>query len=531
MFVVWNLYGRCLFVASSVGCRLRAVQRLHVSVMTASDSPNCTRHRCRTASCIVIGDEILKGQVRDTNSHFLAKQLHSLGVKLEKVCVISDTVKAISDEVREHSDRYDFVVTTGGIGPTHDDVTFEGVAAAFNDETSLNTQLVAFVSDYFKTDDLNEPCFKLAQVPTKCRLLYGEDRVRGIRARFPVINVNNVYIFPGVPSLFEKAFSLLSQDYFVNRERQVHCSTVYLCKDEVTVASTLNTVVHDHPDVTFGSYPELYHSYYQTRVTIEADNLKMVSLAEKQLTAALPGDAVINYNSNPIVDSWRHLQTISQTSDYVSRAVGVLEKCFKDYSWNEISLCFNGGKDCTAVLHLIHALSSRDENVSTDGRPPLRAIYIQDSKPFPELEKFVQESSVRYGLDLFMTAGPIRVGLERMLEHWPDIRACVMGTRLGDPHSGEMQNFTPTDANWPPLMRVSPILEWDYVQLWRFVRGLSLPYCSLYDKGYTSLGSVDNTLPNPALQYRRSDGSVSYRPAHELTDGKLERAGRIKSQH
>ena len=84
-----------------------------------------------TAGIIIIGDEILKGQTQDTNTHFLAKNLKTCGFKLERVVVISDDIDIIAEEVKQFSDNFDYVLTSGGVGPTHDDVTYEGVAKGF----------------------------------------------------------------------------------------------------------------------------------------------------------------------------------------------------------------------------------------------------------------------------------------------------------------------------------------------------------------------------------------------------------------
>ncbi|CAN0492507.1 unnamed protein product, partial [Discosporangium mesarthrocarpum] len=98
-----------------------------------------------------------------------------------------------------------------------------------------------------------------------------------------------------------------------------------------------------------------------------------------------------------------------------------------------------------------------------------------------------------------------------------------MGQRLGDPYTSGMQPFTPSTPGWPGFTRVNPVLGWQYHHVWRFLRGCSLPYCRLYDQGYTSLGEAAATKPNVALL--SEDGS-HYRPAHELVDGDLERRSR-----
>ena len=115
-----------------------------------------------SAGIIIIGDEILKGQTQDTNTHFLAQNLKSNGIQLKRVVVIPDEIQTIADEVKTFSDKFDFVLTSGGVGPTHDDVTYEGVAKAFEDSTFLHPELEAFIRGYFK--DVNDATLKLGQV-------------------------------------------------------------------------------------------------------------------------------------------------------------------------------------------------------------------------------------------------------------------------------------------------------------------------------------------------------------------------------
>ena len=121
-----------------------------------------------SAGIIIIGDEILKGQTQDTNTHFLAQNLKSNGIQLKRVVVIPDEIQTIADEVKTFSDKFDFVLTSGGVGPTHDDVTYEGVAKAFEDSTFLHPELEAFIRGYFK--DVNDATLKLGQVNSQKRL-------------------------------------------------------------------------------------------------------------------------------------------------------------------------------------------------------------------------------------------------------------------------------------------------------------------------------------------------------------------------
>jgi len=123
---------------------------------------------------------------------------------------------------------------------------------------------------------------------------------------------------------------------------------------------------------------------------------------------------------------------------------------------------------------------------------------------------------------LFISDKAYKMGLEQMMQEQPKLRAIFMGTRRGDPHGASLAPFAPTDPGWPPLMRVNPILDWTYTDVWQFLRFLHVPYCCLYEKGYTSIGLLHDTEPNTKL--RNSDGT--YKPAWDLEEDTEERAGR-----
>lgn len=106
------------------------------------------------------------------------------------------------------------------------------------------------------------------------------------------------------------------------------------------------------------------------------------------------------------------------------------------------------------------------------------------------------------------------------------VQAIFVGTRRTDPHGGSLTHFDETDRGWPKFMRIHPVIDWQYQEIWHFIRLFNIPYCSLYDRGYTSLGGTDDTHPNPALQISQNAGNAGFSPAYELTDGDEERLGR-----
>jgi len=475
----------------------------------------------RTAAVIVVGDEILKGQTRDTNTHFLAGGLRELGIRLERVSVIPDQVDTIAQEVRAFSERYDVVLTSGGIGPTHDDVTFEGVARAFGDTTAHHPLIVDLCKTWFKKEDLEDPCFKLALIPTQSKLNFGVDKATGKKTWYPLVSVKNVFLFPGIPDLLRKAFTNLGPDLLGTGVRRT-TEEVYLAQDEVSITAQLNQLVAAHPEVQFGSYPSWLGQHYRTKVTMEAATREQVDSALADIQHLNP----ITFDPRPVEGAWdkmqRFLDTEPDMREVVEEALAVVEECFTRYPPGAVSVCYNGGKDCIVLLHLVHAYCQH--------RLPstrIKSFYIREPRTFPEMEDFLASSVAAYSLDNSVYEAPMKAALGRMMEAEPEVAATVLGVRGGDPGARHVAAFSPTDGDWPRVMRVHPVLGWSYGQVWRFLRGLSLPYPALYDRGYTSLGNTDNTVPNPALAYTDPMGETRYRPAHLLEDPAMERRGRL----
>ncbi|KAH8905620.1 putative FAD synthetase [Coniochaeta sp. PMI_546] len=240
-----------------------------------------------------------------------------------------------------------------------------------------------------------------------------------------------------------------------------------------------------------------------------------------------------------------------QTEDQVLRNVqsqarismGIISEALRRYGPEEISLSYNGGKDCLVLLVLIMACLAGPTipSTSTNGfakggksygstghsipsPATLQAIYIAPHDPFPEVEDFVETSTLQYHLDLRRYSVPMRSALEAYLHDRPAVKAIFMGTRRTDPHCEFLTHFSPTDKDWPQFMRVNPVIDWHYVEIWAFIRHLEIPFCSLYQQGFSSLGGMTNTRPNPALAIDAS--AKRFRPAYELVRDDEERLGR-----
>ena len=249
---------------------------------SGASGPKPTVREHPTAGLIVVGNEILSGKVVDSNTPFLARELRSLGTSLERVVVIPDDIEQIAAEVAAFSRAYDAVFTSGGVGPTHDDVTMEGVAAAFGVPVVEDPGLRAALEGYFGSR-LNAAHLKMAQVPSGAELVL--DRKLG----FPTVVMGNVYVLPGIPRLFEAKVVAL-RDRF--RGLPFHLRQVLVKPDETVIAQFLDATLAAFPGLLLGSYPILAEPEYRVRLTLESKDRDYVERALADLLARLPEGSV-----------------------------------------------------------------------------------------------------------------------------------------------------------------------------------------------------------------------------------------------
>jgi molybdenum cofactor synthesis domain-containing protein len=230
-----------------------------------------------TAGIVVIGDEILSGKFADENAAFLIRELRDLGVDLRRISVIPDDLDDIADTVPRFAARFDLVFTSGGVGPTHDDLTIPGIAKGFGTAVVNEPELERRVRAYWGPA-LAEANLRLALIPDGAALVFGADTT------WPVVAYQNVYLLPGVPALFKRKFVDI-RDRF--RAEPVVSARIFSLGDEGELAPHLDAVVAAYPTVKIGSYPRFSEKEFRVLLTLEGRDGADVIAATATLAARL----------------------------------------------------------------------------------------------------------------------------------------------------------------------------------------------------------------------------------------------------
>lgn len=240
------------------------------------------------AEILIIGNEILSGKVADEHTAFLCQEFRALGVDVQRVVVLPDDVEAIAEAVRTAWDRADLIVTTGGVGPTHDDVTLAGVARGLDRPLVRNPDLAELVRQVYGVSD-NPHVNRLADVPQGTTLL----AAHGMRV--PVILVDKIYIFPGVPEIFRRKFHAIKARF---RSAPFHLRTIYLRVGEEPIAALLYDAAGTFPGMALGSYPAIDREY-RTKLTLESKDGACLKSAFEFIMARLPTGSVVAVDREP----------------------------------------------------------------------------------------------------------------------------------------------------------------------------------------------------------------------------------------
>ncbi len=233
----------------------------------------------QTAAVLIIGNEILSGKIQETNVYELARLLRRLGVELARVLVVPDDVSTIAKEVLALSERFDYIFTSGGVGPTHDDVTMAAIASAFGVDVVREPLMERLLRDYYGPA-VTENHLLLANVPE------GAEQLEIDRSPWPLTVFRNVWILPGVPEVFQMKLDIIAEHLkgdvpFVSR-------AVFTKLDEARLKPILDSTVAEHPNVDIGSYPRWQDPTYETKVTFDGKDRDAVERAFEDFQRKLP---------------------------------------------------------------------------------------------------------------------------------------------------------------------------------------------------------------------------------------------------
>ena len=200
-----------------------------------------------TAGVIVIGDEILSGRTQDTNSNFIADKLTKEGIKLEEILVIQDVKEIIKENVINFSSKYSYVFTTGGIGPTHDDITSESISEAFQLNCETNIQAFEILNNYYPDGEFNESRQRMAKMPV------GSELILNPMTAAPGFKIKNIFVLPGVPEIMQVMFLELIKTLKKGKAKLI--TTINTNLYESKIAIELKNIQNKYKDASIGSYP------------------------------------------------------------------------------------------------------------------------------------------------------------------------------------------------------------------------------------------------------------------------------------
>tara|TARA_B110001454_G_scaffold37083_1_gene36594 strand:- start:150 stop:896 length:747 start_codon:yes stop_codon:yes gene_type:complete len=227
------------------------------------------------AAILIIGNEILSGRTQDTNTSTLSLWLNSIGVRVQEVRIIPDIEETIVNSVNSLRKIYDYVFTTGGIGPTHDDITAQSIAKAFNLDYEIHKEGYKILEEYYKSGEFNEGRQKMIWMPKNAKLLLNPT------SGAPGFSVENVFCLPGVPSILKSMLGGLKNDIVGGEPILSH--TISLKTVESEIANSLTKVQDNNNDVEIGSYPFFQAGKLGVSIVIRSEDQNKINTCSSQI--------------------------------------------------------------------------------------------------------------------------------------------------------------------------------------------------------------------------------------------------------
>ncbi|HJK90980.1 MAG TPA: molybdopterin-binding protein [Polyangiaceae bacterium LLY-WYZ-15_(1-7)] len=241
----------------------------------------------RTAAALIIGNEVLTGKVQEANVAVLGQTLFALGVELRRVVICPDEIEGIAADLNGLRASHDLVFTSGGVGPTHDDITIDAVAHAFGRRVVRSAEIERLIRGYHepKGNEVTEAHLRMANVVEGARL------VRTAEVLWPTLALENVYVLPGVPEVFRLKLEVLKDE--LARGEGFVSHAVYTQCDEGAIAKLLADVAEAHPGVTIGSYLKWRSEDYRTKITFDGPDEAAVMAAADEFVAGIGADELV----------------------------------------------------------------------------------------------------------------------------------------------------------------------------------------------------------------------------------------------
>jgi molybdenum cofactor synthesis domain-containing protein len=230
-----------------------------------------------TAAILVIGDEILSGRTKDKNIGYIAEYLTNIGIDLREARVVSDVIEEIADAVNALRHRYTYVFTTGGIGPTHDDITADGIAHAFGLPVVHHPRAVEILTE-FLGDRINEARLRMARMPE------GADLIENAVSKAPGWRIGNVHVMAGIPSVMQGMFDAIAPTLKTGTKMQSVTVEGRGLK-EGDVGGPLGDIQQAHPGVMIGSYPNFDGTRFSTALVVRSRDTALLEAAERDVQA------------------------------------------------------------------------------------------------------------------------------------------------------------------------------------------------------------------------------------------------------
>ena len=234
---------------------------------------NNNKKSLSSACILVIGDEVLSGRTEDKNINFIAKRCDNIGVSVNEVRIIPDNKETIKNTVLECYKKFDYIFTTGGIGPTHDDITTECIASAFNLDVEINSEALKRLKDHYKKSnvELNDARIKMAKIPKGAKLI--DNPVSSA----PGFIVENIYVLPGVPKILQAMFKNLEDE--IKGITNMVSKNIIVYSPEGEIADFLESIQNEFADISIGSYPYFRPPDVGTNIVLRSINKNLINEA------------------------------------------------------------------------------------------------------------------------------------------------------------------------------------------------------------------------------------------------------------